>query len=650
MFRLPNLTNAAPLTSRFSTAYAQLKRCSTRSCLGIEEQLRKKFKTIRGTLFQNFDTYKSSLPVRKVSGEYLKLHELPYFALDDDVQSVAKQLEWHDPDHRDQVKYVCAPAASGKTTSVLPAFLESGFTHYLYIAFDNNNGRQFKLSPSKPIADCVSAEDQGAAFAVECLRTLLLQPEKKGPHKIEIGHKDLPSKEHSTKELKELLDLHLNDQHRVLFHVDEHRKMCDRHETKDDPGASFSRGAMLALASCGTVVATYVEPLYALPPLGSSELCRKPVAMAQVDVEKFLQYHNLALPCATPNNPKEDERILAVLKFRIAMLLQPNGGLGLSAFQRLVQSERAKQFLEDLRYALKRGTGHAHAQQPIEKCHDVVNKFINIPDENNPSEYATRLLLGMSDEEVGEARGLNHLVVLNNAKLSTTVFRLLSFTEANEELRDVYRKGRDRFNAVLENQDMISGHPLEEAYLWTLSCSSAFSKALALNRSKPSRFDFHCTDIKPARIFPGQDPTKFDVSHLERGTMYYADERGRGDAKKPNHPCADMFFRTTDDKVVLIDITGGGARVHVEKVKKLSQRINTMRTELERASKWRGGGRSFAHAFRHTPHPHAGFQPCPRPHTRPRSHSQSLTLNLTIIYTITHIHIPRLCPRHRTRP
>ena len=142
MFRFFNLTR---LTSRSRTVYAHLKRCSTRSCLKIEEKLREKFekfKPIEDTpLYRDFDTYKASLPVRERDHEWLKLHELPYFGADDDVQLMAKKL--YDPakEVRKEVMYVCAPATSGKTTSVLPTFLESKFTHYLYIAFDNNNDR-----------------------------------------------------------------------------------------------------------------------------------------------------------------------------------------------------------------------------------------------------------------------------------------------------------------------------------------------------------------------------------------------------------------------------------------------------------------------------------------------------------------------------
>ena len=42
---------------------------------------------------------------------------------------------------------MCSPTKAGKTTSILPAFLESDFTHYLYLAFDNNAEQRFEVAP-----------------------------------------------------------------------------------------------------------------------------------------------------------------------------------------------------------------------------------------------------------------------------------------------------------------------------------------------------------------------------------------------------------------------------------------------------------------------------------------------------------------------
>lgn len=131
---------------------------------------------------------------------------------------MAKELEKTHSSIRRQVKYVCAPTASGKTTSILPAFLASTkFSHYLYLAFVNNNKRNFRLSSLSPHVGV--ARKQGAAFALKCVATLLNNDDN--TH-IEICEADLPTEDASKRQLKELLDSHFEevDQHNT------HVPMC----------------------------------------------------------------------------------------------------------------------------------------------------------------------------------------------------------------------------------------------------------------------------------------------------------------------------------------------------------------------------------------------------------------------------------------
>ena len=605
MFRLFNLAHAAPLTSRSRTVYAQLKRCSTRSCLKIEEKLREKFakfKPIKDTpLYRDFDTYKVSLPVRERDHEWLKLHELPYFGADDDVQLMAKKL-YPAKAIRNEVMYVCAPAMSGKTTSVLPAFLESKvFTHYLYLAFDNNNDRQFKLSPHKPMDDNVCAERQGAAFAYECVRKLIQEPDKQGPHDIEIEvdgtSRELPTEQVSVDKLKTLLGSHFGEQSCILFHVDEHRKMCKRGGAKDDPGVSFARSAMQTLAKAGIVVATYTDPP-SVPTLGSSGVCRSPVFMPQVDIQKMLQHLQLSLPHA---ENRINHRLLAMLKFRLAMAFQPSESKDCPAFRlelgglhRLkTSSQQLQDFVDQLRLALE-NKDRLEQDQVIDKCIKLCVEPMFLSRE--PHAKATRLLLGMTDNQLEDAveqvgRAINDLVVLANGNLTTTLFQLLSFQDADSQRNAIYVKGRKRFRDLFNYRDLLCALPLEEAYLWTISCRSADESELRFPLS-PNAFNIHCTDIKPARIFPADHTKEFDVTFLEPHVMYYADEPGRGDHDK-SHPCADMFFRTADDELVLIDITGSGnPNKSAQKAEKLRKIIPKMQKALRRGEQME----TYAHA------------------------------------------------------
>ena len=103
---------------------------------------------------------------------------------------------------------------------------------------------------SKPVGVKKEAYKQGAVFIINCLKYILNDKE---PGKDKNGYL-LSIKDRNTDKakmyMKELI-VKLSKggkKPRILFHVDEHRKMCERTGEKNDPGADFSRGAMSTLA------------------------------------------------------------------------------------------------------------------------------------------------------------------------------------------------------------------------------------------------------------------------------------------------------------------------------------------------------------------------------------------------------------------
>ena len=140
-------------------------------------------------LFESYETYKASLPFRKIMQrrEPLKLVDLPFFAREEDLQVTVKRLEYQSNQARGLVRYVVSPTCTGKTASICAAFLllmsaaksddyhGKSFSHYLYLAFANNGGRRFDVENSSDISkeERGIAETQGAAFMVGCLRKLL---------------------------------------------------------------------------------------------------------------------------------------------------------------------------------------------------------------------------------------------------------------------------------------------------------------------------------------------------------------------------------------------------------------------------------------------------------------------------------------------
>ena len=142
-------------------------------------------------LFATQEAFRRSLAVRLCpwDGEgdkYLRLCEQAFWANDEDLNQMVKQLKRKGSVERNFVKYLAARTNSGKTSSVFAAFLtgleKEEFTHLLYIAFDNNGKRSFRVTPSGPFTsqdreDRDLLELQGAAFILEVVERLLMWPD-----------------------------------------------------------------------------------------------------------------------------------------------------------------------------------------------------------------------------------------------------------------------------------------------------------------------------------------------------------------------------------------------------------------------------------------------------------------------------------------
>uniref|UniRef100_A0A0G4F233 Uncharacterized protein n=1 Tax=Chromera velia CCMP2878 TaxID=1169474 RepID=A0A0G4F233_9ALVE len=234
---------------------------------------------------------------------------------------MAKQLHRRGGE-RYLVKYICSPSKTGKTCQHFSRATSP--TTSLYLAFDNNGDRNFEVSPYTPSDDVMVAEEQGAAFAVECVRILLEEPDREGPHEVPRNDNP-PAVERSQEVLSELLDRHLGKDSEILLHVDEHRRMCHRRtEAEYDPGAWFCGGAMEVLACRTRVVATYIEPPPLEPRGSSSRVSRDPVALPRIDVDKVMDYlatrHSISEKYPQLRFPqlkrarRDAERLLATLK------------------------------------------------------------------------------------------------------------------------------------------------------------------------------------------------------------------------------------------------------------------------------------------------------------------------------------------------
>ena len=142
---------------------------------------------------------------------------------------------------RGLVRYITAPAGSGKTASVLPIFLRCPQTHYIYITFTNSNYQHFQLMSAHLISnDPAIAAEQGAIFLFQCIKCRF-ESSSSGPHKIQLDPCP-PGEKESLESLQTYLMDKLGKDSKCLFHIDEHRQMCRRVDALGT-GKDFSRGA-----------------------------------------------------------------------------------------------------------------------------------------------------------------------------------------------------------------------------------------------------------------------------------------------------------------------------------------------------------------------------------------------------------------------
>ncbi len=512
-------------------------------------------------IFSSWKNFERSLPRRKynVKGtlSYLPLYTLEYYARDDDLQRFADEI-MQPPKKSEQirtwVKYIAAPSSSGKSTCILPAFLKTTLSHYFYIAFDNNQDKNFKLrSPFLISNDPDIAREQGADFMFQCIKGFLDSP-LPGSQKIECNPNP-PDFQTTEDELEKYLNEKLGDQHQCLFHLDEHRKMCPR-ISEDDTGKDFSQGAMevLARVSRAHVVATYTD-VPSLPPKGSSGVCRIPLKMPILNVNKIMETVPELRITIPSKASRSFHRKLATLKLRLSMNIRR---LGITSVLHVRHDcPETESFLAAFQSAAslidKEGEGALEACMKLCKF----KKSIDLGADPN----AAALLLGIPESERfnDKYRQMVDLQVVGDDLLSTSLDKLLVSRDPNIE---VYNEGRIIFNSMLAWDDYLSSTPLEAAYIWTLATRSAIVGRLNFYEDE---FTIKCSQLAPARLFPGDDSSICDTAFLRQDVLYYADERNG----KPTHPLADIFFITRKQQLVLVDVAGGDDNKVMQKRKNL---------------------------------------------------------------------------------
>lgn len=540
-FRFPRvLCRVLRAHCRLSSVYSSPER-------HLEEHFNKVMKCETIPLLKDFDAYKSSLPVRRThfEGEILPLYTLPFWATEDEVTKLAKGL-WPVTISRALVNYLAAPSSAGKSACILPAFLAStklkkGFTHYFHMPFANNGGNFFRHEGN--IME--KAEDHGARFMSQCLKYML--EGKKGEVFVNAIDNGRPDQ-----------DEYLGKKDwKILIHIDEHHKMCEREEHFEvgikSPGARFSKGAMEYLTKFNNVkvVATYLSR----PPLApdaSSGVCRNPLAVPCLDIKAAMQQiEKLNFPHLVGGNAQK--RLWGTLLFRLGLTLTQHG---LGNFHLSQPDPDISDWLEDFHLAGQNINTTTALKECIKLC------TIKL-DEPTMDPNAAKLLVGVPERKIESIeRQISDVVVLPDRKVSASLIRLLSIIDPNYS---VYSVGRTLVRKLLSSHDYLSNSMLEAAYFWSLSTKSAITGEV---------FDgimFTCKDLEPGRLFPQDRSDDYDKNFaaVNCDTMYFVQERDG----MPTHPLADMFFCTAKKELVLVDITGGNDKRVWEKKNNLAKWI-----------------------------------------------------------------------------
>ena len=541
-----------------------------------------RYQSTTANLFRSFDTYAESLPTREFRDDNcnrinLRLYQLPYYARREDMQQLVHQLMFTSGGTRNTVKYIASPSGSGKSSCILPAFVESQrsssrFTHYLYMAFDNNNKRKFVVDSKSDIIR-EKAPTQGAAFVLQCLKILLENDSDCiWPARLYLNP-DPPEIEVSTESIDAYLLQQLGDSYNCLIHLDEHRKIGVGAQGYKEFGADFSRGAMEAL--CGAarvkVVATYVDGP-PLPARKSSGVCRDPMILPALDIVRVVQeVEELKMDYDVKKFNPMQKKIYATLMFRLACKITTEIGL-ISVIHCKGTRSVTEAFLADFKRA-----GTLGIDRSLKARCALCASNLQIFSYSGKTEFGPRLLLGINEENLASFEGqVPDIVMIRNNFFSSSLETLLKLRCPSCPF---YEVGKVILHSVLSStsvHDYSTSKPLEAAYAWTLSVTSNLDKHIKLLASV---FIIKCEELVSGRLFAGKWSNQYNISALKLGTIYYV-TKGVGICP---HPLADIFFRTRD-QLVLIDVTAGAEGIAQEKAKKLCDWIQKERANMKTIS------------------------------------------------------------------
>jgi len=578
------------------------------------------------TLFRTWKAYAAQMPCREATGGLLELHACNYYVTEAGKNSLVSDMFRRSSSGRPGIMYAVQGSNRGKSACVFQAVLHAQRTRtvcikYVHVAFHNNGGLMCKAKDCGLAVDSQGAVDkqramrQGHALAVAILKAGLYPSAVEGRERVFDLEDHPPSYEDCLKNASQLLR-DAAGTGAVVWHLDEWLRVFET--TLDVRGAA---GVQHVRTGALDVLATAAKGLGNCEDAARTPRCtfavtfiKPPDDTARSNIDRAFY----GVPCVS-------ERQYAAKK--MPWLLDPGqcdlagGEINDAATSKLCNKGLIllRDFLTDNDLggltALHTGEGELG---PFET---LINDALDTPgveipagcaqyvpsgilaavkqladsckELNQPTDlkYAAELLLAVdveqasTNEEISKMladTGTVGLQTLPGGRVSYEVRRLLEgqpIVIAGDEqsfvIRDIYSEGRDLYaNQFVGDREIMSGTPLERAFLWVLSCESALTGRVFGEK-------FMCKEIKANRIFKGQKVGDgYDLSHLSPGVMYYCLE---DTAKQwldcpgsffevsetigddwPSHPRADVFYLTGSGGkgpggstgLTLVDITG----------------------------------------------------------------------------------------------
>mmetsp|Transcript_12175 Transcript_12175/g.35327 ORF Transcript_12175/g.35327 Transcript_12175/m.35327 type:complete len:710 (-) Transcript_12175:564-2693(-) len=527
------------------------------------------------TVLKDWATYETTLPVRKESGRYLA--QFSYWAADDDLKYILKQLETPVDDPRALLGYISAQSGAGKSACVLPIFLQSRrtnvndkkFTHYIHLPFDNNYDNHFQSDDyqdelGRPKPGIRACKAHGAAFMHKVLQ-LFLRGENDANGNLEVPkynqripiNTDAPDTGVTQKLINKLINDVFLPGSRILFHVDEHRK------ANDNP--YFRRGAFEALAKIPNCkcIATYIDIPYEIHRRGTSTVSRLPLPLPALDLNKMFTTHpeldfarhlNLTPPA---RSNQECQRQMATLKCRVAFLIS-------QCFGEFHNGRLRETLVDKLREAIakveKTNNTQGRLHGPSEVT-DILREFakaletiqegynLNISLDSRRHDNLLKLMTGYTEDDIDtlDNRLRPPLAVVANRIFASwkPLFQLQSFD------CEPFNIAKSLFTAVAfkkKSIDDLSATPLERAYLWSLLCYFQQDGKINFNDHTGEKsgdelhddliVNFKANNFKFGRLFLGPQSTDgcmINPTILEKDILYVVAEKdvaGKGDAGK----------------------------------------------------------------------------------------------------------------------